>query len=53
MSLLKRLVKEEHAQGMVEYALLIALLSIVAYKSIQSLGKNVNTKFNDAATKMR
>jgi len=52
MSMLKKLLKGERAQGMVEYALLIALLSLVAYASIKSLGTKVNKKFDDAQRRM-
>jgi len=53
MSMLKKLLKGESAQGMVEYALLIALLSLVAYNAIQGLGTNVNKKFGAAKEAMR
>ena len=38
---------EEEGQGMVEYALILALISIVAIVALRTLGTTVNTKFND------
>ena len=38
---------EEEGQGMVEYALILALISIVAIVALSTLGTTVNTKFND------
>ena len=36
---------EEEGQGMVEYALILALISIVAIVALGNVGKAVNTKF--------
>jgi pilus assembly protein Flp/PilA len=37
--------KEEHGQGMIEYTLLAALISIIAVAVITATGTSVNTKF--------
>ena len=36
---------EEEGQGMVEYALILALISIVAIVALKALGTTVNGKF--------
>ena len=41
-----KLFKNEKAQGLVEYGLLIALISIVAIGAISKLGNNTNGIFN-------
>lgn len=46
---LKRLVKEEEGQGMVEYALILALVAIVCILGYQTLGTNANTKVDAVA----
>ena len=43
---------EEEGQGMVEYALILALISIVAIVALKALGGTVNTKFNEINTKL-
>jgi len=45
MNLLKRLVKEEEGQGMIEYVLIIALISIAAIVIMQAVSGNVNGVF--------
>jgi len=51
MNLLKRLFRDEEGATMIEYALLAALISIVAIVVITAVGLNVNlvfTKVRDA-----
>ena len=51
MKLLKRLFRDEEGATMIEYALLAALISIVAIAVITAVGLNVNlvfTKVRDA-----
>lgn len=50
MELVKRLVREEEGQGMVEYGLILGLISIVAIVAIKSLGPKVKTMFEKADT---
>ena len=38
---------EEEGQGMVEYALILALISIVAIVALRALGGTVNSKFTE------
>ena len=45
MEIMKRLVREEEGQGLVEYALIIALISIVAIAAMKLLGEAVSDKF--------
>jgi len=42
MNLVKRLIKEEEGQGMIEYVLIVALISIVAIFIIRTVGNQVN-----------
>ena len=42
MKLMKRLLKEEDGQGIVEYALIAALISIVAIAFVTSIGVKTN-----------
>ena len=49
MSLFKRLAKEEEGQGMVEYGLIIALVSVVAIVALATVGDNLNDIFDDIA----
>lgn len=51
MDLVKRLIKEEEGQGMIEYVLIVAFISIVAILLIRGVGGTVNeiwTNTNDA-----
>lgn len=50
MDLMKRLWKEEEGQGMVEYGLIIALISVVAIITLTSIGQKLLTKFQDVDT---
>lgn len=43
--MLKKLVRDESGQGMVEYALILALVSIVAIVMLTDLGGAVRDKF--------
>lgn len=49
---LKKFVKEEEAQGMTEYALVIALIAIVVTAGVLLFGQNLLSKFNDIAGKV-
>lgn len=51
MEIMKRLVREEEGQGMVEYALIIGLISIAAIAILPGIGtevKNIFSKIKDA-----
>lgn len=45
MTMLKKLFKEESGQGMVEYGLIIALVSVVVIVALTALGGNLSTLF--------
>lgn len=42
--------KKEKGASLVEYALLVALISIVAIVAIRSIGTSVSTKFSSVAS---
>ena len=44
-NLLNRLVREEQGQDLIEYALLVGLISLVAVAAITAAGGSVNTIF--------
>lgn len=46
MEIMKRLVREEEGQGMVEYALIISLISIAAIAILKTLGGSIAGKFS-------
>lgn len=46
MQEMQTLSKKERGATMVEYAIMVALIAIVAIAMIQGVGKNVNTTFN-------
>lgn len=57
MNLVKRLIKEEEGQGMIEYVLIVALISIAAILvmgyvsgSINGVWNKVNTTLGNATT---
>lgn len=50
MEILKRLVREEEGQGMVEYALIIALVAIAAMAALTPIGTQIKAKFNEIIT---
>lgn len=43
MNFLKRLVKEEEGQGLIEYVLIVGLIALVAVGAIQLAGGSINT----------
>lgn len=47
------LVREEEGQGMVEYALILALVSIVAIGILTTLGGNLTNVFTKASTALK
>ncbi|QGU00287.1 Flp pilus assembly protein, pilin Flp [Candidatus Syntrophocurvum alkaliphilum] len=47
MEILKRLVREEEGQGMVEYGLIIALVAIAVITALTAVGEEVGTVFDD------
>lgn len=49
-SRLQSLLRGEEGQDLLEYALLVSLIALVAVAAITLAGKNVNTIFNSIAT---
>jgi len=47
---LSRLHKDEAGQGLVEYALILALVAFAAVVAMQSLAKDINTAFTGIGT---
>ncbi|CZQ80835.1 flp/fap pilin component [Trichococcus palustris] len=52
MKIMKRLVQEEEGQGLVEYALIIALISIAAILVMPTLGAKISDIFSKINTKL-
>ena len=51
-NLMKRLTRREQGQGMVEYSLIVGLVSVAAIASMTSLGTQVKSVFTKATTAM-
>ena len=49
-NLLKRLWQEEKGQDLVEYALLVVLIALVAVASLQTIGTTISSVFTNATT---
>jgi len=49
---LSALRRDTAGQDLLEYALLVALIALVAYGAVQLTGTNVNTIFTNIATKV-
>jgi pilus assembly protein Flp/PilA len=45
-------IKDENGQGMVEYALIIALIAIVVIVALAALGPKISEKFDAASDKL-
>ncbi|MCI6272920.1 MAG: Flp family type IVb pilin [Erysipelotrichaceae bacterium] len=50
---MKNWLLDESGQGMVEYGLIIALVSVVAIGVLTTIGKNLNTMFNNVANNIK
>ncbi|HAH87138.1 MAG TPA: Flp family type IVb pilin [Armatimonadetes bacterium] len=46
---MKALLNDEEGATMVEYALMLALIAVVAITAVGLIGTNVTAKFNEAA----
>lgn len=49
LNALKALLKNDEGQGLVEYGLIIALVSVVAIAALQILGKKASNTLSNAA----
>ena len=47
--MLKNFLRDEDGQGMVEYALILALIAVVVIAAVTLIGNNINTKFKNIA----
>jgi pilus assembly protein Flp/PilA len=47
-----RFLRDDRGQGLVEYALIIALVSIVAIVALKQLGKKANNTLSNAASSL-
>ena len=52
LELISKLQNREQGQALVEYALIISLVSIAAIAGLTLLGGNINTLFNEVAGKV-
>ncbi len=50
MTYLKSFIRDEEGQDMVEYALLLGLIALVAVVAATALGTSINTKFGTLST---
>ncbi len=49
---MKRFLTDDSGQGLVEYALIIALVSIVAIAALRTLGKKASNTLDNAASQL-
>lgn len=52
VNLVRSFAKDESGQDLLEYALLVALIALVAFGAVQIAGTSVNTIFNNIANKL-
>ncbi|MCK9418553.1 MAG: Flp family type IVb pilin [Nitrospirae bacterium] len=52
MEKVKGFMKNEEGQGLVEYALIIALIALVVIAALRILGGSVNTKYTEINTQL-
>ena len=52
MTHLRRFVRQDEAQDLIEYALLVGLISLVAVVAITAAGTSVNAIFQNIAAKL-
>ncbi|RBP66002.1 pilus assembly protein Flp/PilA [Alkalibaculum bacchi] len=50
MNLLKRLFVEEEGQGLVEYALILGLIAVIAIVALTDIGTNVKARLEEIKT---
>ena len=51
-TVIRRFVREEEGQDLLEYALLVALIALVAFGAVQLAGTSVNTIFTNIANRL-
>ncbi|HZT77243.1 MAG TPA: Flp family type IVb pilin [Vicinamibacterales bacterium] len=52
VNMVRSFAKDESGQDLLEYALLVALIALVAFGAIQLAGNSVNNIFNNIAGKL-
>lgn len=52
LNIFKRLVREEEGQGMVEYGLILAFISVIAVVAIREIGPLVKAFFVNAESEL-
>jgi len=52
MELMKRLINDEQGQGLVEYALIVGLIALVAVAAITLAGTSINTIWTSIKNKL-
>ena len=52
MNLMKKLWKEEEGQDLVEYALLVVLISLAAVAAMKNLASGISDAFSNAAANL-
>jgi pilus assembly protein Flp/PilA len=52
-SFVNRIVKEEDGQGMVEYSLILALVSVAAIGTLTTMGTNVKGVFTNSSNALK
>lgn len=45
-------IKDENGQGMVEYALILALIAVVVIAAVTAFGQGVNNLYNSSANQL-
>ena len=52
MNLIRRFVREEEGQGLVEYALILGLIAVVAIAALTASGGSIKSMFGTISTKL-
>ncbi len=47
-----KFLRDEEGQGMIEYALIIALIAVVAIVALRALGNSVSNKLDNVSTNL-
>jgi pilus assembly protein Flp/PilA len=47
-----KLLADDSGQGLLEYALILAFIAVIAVAALQTLGKNNNNSLNNSANKL-
>ncbi|MHB9155420.1 MAG: Flp family type IVb pilin [Endomicrobiales bacterium] len=50
--MLRKFLKDESGQGMVEYVLIVALIAVIVIAGVKLFGKQIQALFSDSTTKI-